>query len=166
MRTEPGHEMAAGRGGLRTSGAEREQAIEVLKAAFVQGRLAKDEFVTRVGHAFTSRTRAELAALTADLPAGLAAAGPVRGPARTGRRTNAIARTGAGVITVATAVTAASWAGASSGPDALLLAWTFTMIWLGTLLLTLSVMIDSRRRDRTAGRLPPPGADRKTSLGY
>jgi Domain of unknown function (DUF1707) len=40
----------------------------MLKAAFVQGRLAKDEFDTRVGHALTSRTDADLAALTADLP--------------------------------------------------------------------------------------------------
>jgi hypothetical protein len=38
-----------GRGELRASNADREQVIEVLKAAFVQGRLAKDEFDLRVG---------------------------------------------------------------------------------------------------------------------
>jgi hypothetical protein len=37
-------------GRLRGSHADREQAAEVLKAAFVQGRLAKDEFDLRVGH--------------------------------------------------------------------------------------------------------------------
>jgi len=57
-------------GRLRASDADREQVIGVLKAAFGQGRLTKDEFDTRVGHAFTSRTYAELAALTADIPPG------------------------------------------------------------------------------------------------
>jgi len=65
---------AAGRGHLRASHADREQVIGALKAAFVQGRLAKDEFDLRVGQALAARTYAELAAVTADLPAGLAAA--------------------------------------------------------------------------------------------
>ena len=59
-----------GHGHLRASHADREQVIGVLKAAFVQGMLAKDEFSLRMGQAFTSRTCAELAALTADLPRG------------------------------------------------------------------------------------------------
>jgi hypothetical protein len=58
---------------LRTSHADREQAIEVLKAAFVQGRLTKDEFDVRVGRVLASRTYAELYAVTADIPAGVAA---------------------------------------------------------------------------------------------
>ena len=73
---------AAGRGRLRVSRADREQVIDTLKAAFVQGMLAKDEFDLRVSQAFASRTYAELAALTADLPAGLAVAQPPK-PART-----------------------------------------------------------------------------------
>ena len=72
---------AAGRGYLRVSDAEREQAFGTLKAAFVRGVLAKDEFDLRVGQAFASRTYAELAAVTAGLPAGPAAAQPP-GPAR------------------------------------------------------------------------------------
>ncbi len=67
---------AAGRGYLRVSDAEREQVIDVLKAAFVRGMLAKDEFDLRVGQAFASRTYAGLAAVTADLPVGPAAAQP------------------------------------------------------------------------------------------
>jgi hypothetical protein len=66
--------MAAGTGGrghVRASQADREQVIGTLKAAFVQGRLVKDEFDLRVGQALAPRTYAELAALTADLPAGL-----------------------------------------------------------------------------------------------
>ena len=55
-------------GRVRASHADREQAIEVLKAAFVQGRLDKHEFDARVGQAFASRTHLELAAVTADIP--------------------------------------------------------------------------------------------------
>ena len=66
--------MAAGAGGrdrLRASRADREQAIEVLKAAFVDERLDRDELDLRVGRALASRTWADLAALTADIPAPL-----------------------------------------------------------------------------------------------
>jgi hypothetical protein len=82
---EPGDEIAAGAGGrghLRASHADREQVIGTLKAAFVQGMLAKDEFDLRVGQTLASRTYAELTAVTADLPAGLTAAQPPRTPAR------------------------------------------------------------------------------------
>jgi hypothetical protein len=72
MGTGPGDAMAApggGHGGMRASDADREQVIDVLKAAFVQGRLVKDELDARAGQAFASRTYAELAAVTADIPA-------------------------------------------------------------------------------------------------
>ena len=62
---------AGGLGRLRTSRAEREQVIDVLKAAFVQGRLTKGEFDVRVGQVLASRTYAELGALTADIPDGV-----------------------------------------------------------------------------------------------
>ena len=69
----PGDEIAAaasqGDGRLRASHADREQVIEVLKVAFVRERLAKGEFDLRVGQAFAARTHAELAAVTAGLPA-------------------------------------------------------------------------------------------------
>ncbi len=67
---------AAGRGQLRASHADREQVIDTLKAAFVQGRLAKNEFDLRIGQVLTSRTYADLAALIADLPSGLAGVQP------------------------------------------------------------------------------------------
>jgi len=73
---------AVARGQLRTSRADREQAVDVLQAAFVQGRLTKDEFELRVGQALASRTYADLAALTADIPAGVASARPEAEPAR------------------------------------------------------------------------------------
>ena len=69
--TESSDPMAAkGRGHMRASHADREHMIDTLKAAFVQGRLTKDELDQRVGQAFDSKTYAELAALSADLPAG------------------------------------------------------------------------------------------------
>ncbi len=71
------------RGHLRASHGDREQAVEVLKAAFVQGMLAKDEFDQRVGQAFASRTYAELAAVTADIPAFPPSRQPAGTPART-----------------------------------------------------------------------------------
>jgi hypothetical protein len=67
---------AAGGDRIRAGHADREQVIQALKDAFVQGRLTRDEFDERAGLALTTRTRAELAALTADLPAG-----PARPPA-------------------------------------------------------------------------------------
>jgi Domain of unknown function (DUF1707) len=86
---EPGDHRAAaagGRGRLRASDADREQVIDVLKDAFVQGRLTRHELDSRTGQAFGSRTYAELAALTADIPAGPAAT-PPRQPARAQNRT-------------------------------------------------------------------------------
>jgi len=70
------------RGRLRASHADREHVVDLLKAAFVQGRLTKDEFDMRVGQTFASRTYAELAALTADIPVGLIGAQSLRKPAR------------------------------------------------------------------------------------
>jgi hypothetical protein len=75
----PGHQGAADAaagGYLRASHADREQVIAVLKAAFVQGMLTKEELDARAGQTFASRTHGELAVLTADLPAGLFAATP------------------------------------------------------------------------------------------
>lgn len=75
-------EAAPDRGRLRASGADREQMIETLKVAFVQGRLTRDELDMRVGHALASRTHADLALVIADIPAGLAAAQHSQTPAR------------------------------------------------------------------------------------
>jgi Domain of unknown function (DUF1707) len=57
---------------LRASDADREQVLEFLKTAFVQGRLTMDELDARAGQALVSRTYGELAELTADIPSGVA----------------------------------------------------------------------------------------------
>jgi hypothetical protein len=72
---------ATGRGHLRASDADREQVIDTLKDAFVQGLLTKDELGTRAGQALASRTYAELAAITADIPARLIEVQPAPRPA-------------------------------------------------------------------------------------
>ena len=93
---EPRDQMPADGGcdHLRASHADREQVIEELKNAFAQGRLTRDELGARAGRALAARTHADLAALTADLPAGLAAAGPARPPVRV--RCRPLARAAAG----------------------------------------------------------------------
>lgn len=63
------------RGQARASSVDREGVIDVIKAAFADGRLTREELLERVERAHTSRTRAELAALSADLPSG--APGPL-----------------------------------------------------------------------------------------
>lgn len=57
-------------GAMRASTADRERAVDVLKAAFAEGRLDQGEYADRVGLVYSSRTYAELASLTADLPVG------------------------------------------------------------------------------------------------
>ena len=44
---------AAGDGRLRASDADREQVVDTLKAAFVQGRLTQNELDARVGQALS-----------------------------------------------------------------------------------------------------------------
>jgi hypothetical protein len=171
MMAGPGDEIAAGAGGrghLRASQADREQAIDTLKAAFVQGMLAKDEFDLRVGQAFASRTYAELAAVTADLPAGLSTAKPplparVEGEARVLRPVP--------VIKVATVLYAGVWSSALLLPwpkdgdgdrmGAILLVYGATLFYLFIMSLAVGYLLASRSEKRSDGqrpRRPAPGA--------
>lgn len=160
-----GDEMAAGTGGrghLRASHADREQVIGALKAAFVKGMLAKDEFDLRVGQALASRTYAQLAALTADLPAGLAAAkSPQSGRVQGGQP---VVRPGR-VIEVTTGLYAGAWAyvlflsphqGDSRwGPPLLFEGF---VVYLGVLMICVAAILVKRRDRRSNGQPPrPPG---------
>jgi len=49
---------------------DRERTLDVLKAAYGEGRLTKDEFEARSGRAMAARRYADLAAIVADLPSG------------------------------------------------------------------------------------------------
>ena len=61
---------------MRASDADREHIIGVLREAFAEGRLTAQEHVARVGRAYAAGTYAELAAVSADLPAGSSARRP------------------------------------------------------------------------------------------
>ncbi len=60
----------AGPPGMLAAAADRERAIDVLKAAYGEGRITKDEFDYRVNQVAQARTYADLGVVIADLPAG------------------------------------------------------------------------------------------------
>jgi uncharacterized protein DUF1707 len=68
---------------MLASDADREQVVEILTGAFVQGRLTIDELRLRAGLALGSRTYAELAPMIADIPAPPLKAPPAPRPVRT-----------------------------------------------------------------------------------
>ena len=153
---EPPDQMpaAAGCGHLRASHADREQVIGTLKAAFVQGRLTKDELDWRVGQTFAARTDGELAGLTADLPAGLADAVPAgrAAPAQTRQPMNNAAKAG---ICVVIAVAVAVITSLPSGGAALVL---FVRFYFMALVIAGAQMLANQHDKRSRGQLPPGGA--------
>jgi Domain of unknown function (DUF1707) len=156
---DPGNKMAAGAGGegrLRASHADREQVIDVLKAAFVQGRLNRDEFDLRVGRALASRTYADLAALTADIPVRLTRARPPE-PARESVSQKAVA-----AMVCATAAFIGIWPVMILTPDGSPFAVPVLVIWLALAigvstgwLVLLHDWIDKRAGRQSAQGLPP-----------
>jgi hypothetical protein len=158
---QPGYERAAGRASrsrLRASHADREQVVDTLKEAFVQGRLTKDEFDSRVGHALAGRTYADLATLSADLPSMPPAARPLRKPVPPrkpvpARPANTTVKNGARVIAAATVLTGGVWAGALlSQTDSQVLGgliFAVTFLWFGIVMLVGSVMLESRLPKRS-----------------
>ena len=136
---------AAARGGqLRASQADREGVIDALKAAYVAERLTEDEFEARVGQAFAARTHADLATITADIPAGPVAAQPARMPDR-------MVAWGTGAIIAAAALGGAVLIGGSA-----LILWAITMT--GVLLFTVSVLLAARQEQRSRDGRPPRSA--------
>jgi hypothetical protein len=115
--------------------------IDAVQAAFVAGRLTEEEFSARIGRALASRTHADLAAITADLPAGPVAIPPARTPDR--------------VVAWATAaiIAAAGLGGAVLIGGSALILWAITMT--GVLLFTVSVLL-AARQDRRSRQLRPP----------
>jgi hypothetical protein len=154
--TGPADEKAAAvaRGRLRAAHADREHVIGTLKAAFVQGRLTKDELDLRIGQTFASRTYAELARLTADIPAELiAASAPHRAaPARARPPMNNAAKSG---ISVAIAVVTLVLAAYLTDGQAL---FVFVPFYSVALLVALAQVLDSRHQKRSRGQLPPRAA--------
>jgi len=155
----PGNEIAAGAGGggrqpeCHADREHREQVIRTLKAALVQGRLTDDEYGARSAQASASRSHAELAALTADLPVGRMDA-----PARPPKASDV--RAGICVIVAAASVLAAIlvWS-----PDDFL-AFSMAVLAGAALLvapvITAGLMADVRHQRRSGGQARTRSRDR------
>ncbi|MER0245641.1 DUF1707 and DUF4190 domain-containing protein [Streptomyces sp. HSW2009] len=55
---------------MRASHADRERAVDVLKAGFAEGRLPQPEYEQRITRAYQAQTYGELQVLVGDLPQG------------------------------------------------------------------------------------------------
>ncbi|MFF4586732.1 DUF1707 and DUF4190 domain-containing protein [Streptomyces sp. NPDC001388] len=65
---------------MLASHADRERAVDVLRAGFSEGRLQQDEFTKRVERAYQARTVGELQLVVSDLPQGPMAVQPALVP--------------------------------------------------------------------------------------
>ena len=168
MTAGPGDQQPrAERGLLRASHADREHVVDKLKDAFVDGRLTKDELDLRAGRALASRTYADLAALTADLPAGLTPARPARKPARARARrpvNKPVKWVACGFITPAMlAITVVVGVRTGSDPAVqLLLGATFLYFWAW--LVAGAQMLHTWHENRSRGQLPPRPARRRRAI--
>jgi hypothetical protein len=135
----PGDEQAAG---LRASHADRERVIDLLKAAFVQGRLSKDELDGRVGQVLTSRTHRDLAAVTVDIPEGMAV-----GRRETVNRVKVVAW---GASATSTLIVLLAAAAALAGNIGLLIAFMFALI--APTAVAWGAMVEARLQNRGAER--------------
>jgi DUF1707 SHOCT-like domain len=145
---EPGAEMAAdaaGRGRLPVCSIDREQVVLTLKAALAQGRLTEDELDARAAQASASRSHAELAALTADLPAGLTARLPASGDVWTG----------VGVIIAAASVVAVILLLQPDNGLAFLAFVVAAVAVIVTPVITVGMMVDVRHQKRSGRQLRP-----------
>jgi hypothetical protein len=140
-------------GDLRASHADREQVIGTLKAAYVEGRLTEDELDARVGQVYASRTYAELAAVTADIPAELTAARSARDPWRATKIAWRIeyAIFLPGIVAV---LLLPGGPHTSVATVVILITVVYLIFWI----LGASLMIGSRPAKRPRRQLPPPPA--------
>jgi hypothetical protein len=146
---------------LRASHADRDQAIDRLKAAFVQGRLTRDELETRAAQAFSARTYADLSPLTADLPVEPPAKPSGQpAPAQPGRPVHPSIKVGAGALALIT--TAWIILAIVTGAPAGFFVGTLLIIVFGVPAATVVALpilavleLESRRRKRSGGQLPP-----------
>jgi Domain of unknown function (DUF1707) len=141
---------------LRASHDDREQVVGTLKTAYVQGRLAEDELDARVDRVYASRTYAELAEVTADIPAPLTGAKSPRNP----WRATMIAFRIAYAIFLPGIVAFLLVPGGPHTTAAEMVALTsvvFLLFWI----LGVFMLVASRPTKRCGGKLPPraaPGA--------
>lgn len=158
MTAGPGDNAATGQGRsdghLRASHADREQVIGTLKDAFVEGRLTADELDVRVDQVYASRTYAELAGVTADIPTALTGIRPPRDPWRATKT----AWVAVYALILPGLITLAALPG---GPAPLTVAKVVTytaVVYAVFWVLGVSVVIASRLGQRSARKSPPGSA--------
>ncbi len=152
---------------LRASHADREHVIDMLKDAFVHGRLTKDELDLRAGCAFASRTYADLAALTADLPAGLTPAQPAHKLARARARrpvNKPVKWVACGFITPAALAIAIVVGVLTNSRNAAELLFGASVIYFWAWLVAGAQMLHTWHENRSGGQLPPRPAQRRRAL--
>ena len=154
----PGEETAAAEGrshgDLRAGHADRDQVIGTLKTAYVQGRLTEDELDARVEQVYASRTYAELAEVTADIPAELTRARPPRDPWRATK----VAWGAVYAVILPGLMTLVALPG-GPGPLTGREAATYTAVVYATFwVLGVFTIVVSRLAKRSGGQLPPPSA--------
>ena len=148
--------MAAGAEGdsnLPTSHVGREQVLDTLKAAFVHGRLAKDEFDLRVGQVLAAY--AELDAVTADIPTGLTTAQPPE-TIRKSHNKKLIRRGTAAGAAASVALTATIAVAARGNPVMSLVVVGLVGVFVAVLLAGL-LMLVSWVLEMVSSRQPSPG---------
>jgi Domain of unknown function (DUF1707) len=154
---------------MRVSRADRERTVDVLKVAFVYERLTVDELDDRVGRALAARTYSDLAALTADIPAGPdlapspgSVAAPVRRPGSPARNRSAVTavKIGASVVAAVTAAVSVP-VGVLDNPGVAVVVAVF-FLFLGAVaaglvgsVIAAAVKLESRQRSRSRGNTPP-----------
>lgn len=143
------------------SDADRDQVIDALRAAFAQGRLTEEELGTRINEALGGRTYAQLAAVTADLPARPAVARPPGGPAQD--QADRIAgiwglAAFAGLPSALLVLAFLTRSGALAVAGFVLFCLDLLVAFMGGMV-AIGTVIDSRMKSRRArGQLPPrPG---------
>ena len=146
--TEPGDEIAADAESgdrLPVSPVARELVIRTLKAALAQGRLTEDEHDARAAQASAARSDAELAALTADLPAGLLARPP--------KASDVWKAVGVIVAAVSVLGVIVLWSPDNYPAFAMGLFAAATLIVAPVI--TVGLIFDVRHQKRSGGQLPP-----------
>jgi hypothetical protein len=157
MMSQPGDQVT-GAWGLRAAHADRERAVDMLKGAFVQGRLTKDEFDARVSRALAARTCAELTAITAiPVTAGPVTAGPVTAGPVTGGPPHQRGQAPTPTDQAITWSTAATFVAVTLVTSMFLLPQYFLLVAgfvFGIVFATAAQLLYSRHEKRSRGALP------------
>jgi DUF1707 SHOCT-like domain len=149
---------------LRVSDVERERTAELLREHHAVGRLTAEEFQSRLDQVFAARTRGELDALLADLPAidlyQLPSAGINRPARRSGRPGTGLERPADSAWQVA------GWVGVGSLSMLIWLGLAVTfggLAWIPWFLLIVVPWVAALRRRQP--RLPPAILPRSSAAG-